>query len=195
MDKKAPVVDVCFNGDTLRRLFLPRGESVEGEVVLICDYARTSGLRSDETAILAAKVSGSGVAKCYTVLDVISDHWSVVEVPYQLVMAAKRFSAQRIYIERLQSWELIQAEMVRLAKLHGVNLGRVTFFKVDKTPLAKLNRLRKLHRLCEARAVRFTQANYINKLFHQLENLAWTKTNKCRVDDNADVLALLVTHS
>jgi phage terminase large subunit-like protein len=186
---------IKFNEDVLRRLLLPRGTAVEGETVLIIDYARESNPRNDDSAILAAKIVYDGGVKSYVILGIASDHWPILELPYQIVQGARRHSSKKIWIERLANWPLLSQEISRQAKKYGIDLGHVTFFKPSKKKAAKAERLRRFHCLCESGNVKFAWGNYTEKVFAQLVNFdCESKTNHTRRDDCADVCGLLTSH-
>jgi hypothetical protein len=207
MDQNAQPVAVCpktisptsaikFNEDTLWRLQIGK-EAIpkDGTTVIIVDYARESGPRNDESAILIANVWSVGAAKQYTIIDILSDRWSVLELPFQVVEAMKKHNATALYVERLSNWQLLSLEISRYAKKRGVDLGRVVFFAPSKRRLAKAERLKKLHRLCEANSVRFVGGkNYLNKLITQLVRFDFNRKTNISHDDVADTCGLLVTH-
>ena len=190
--------EVFFDRDKLRQLIVHNDAvpPVDSETVsvLLMDCARSSGPKSDETAILAARIKTTE-PKTYFIEDVIADRFEIVEIPYQVVKAAQRHTPSHIKIERLQNWELLQAEIIRLAVEWQINLGCLSFFKPSKKKAAKSLRIRNLHALCEVGAVRFVSGNYVEKLFTQLCNFDFeSATNKGRADDVADSASLLVTH-
>jgi len=184
-----------FTRDKLRKLIVYNDAvPADSESVLLTDCARSSGPTSDETAILAARI-GTIEPKTYFIQDVIADRFGILEIPYQIVKAAQRYAPSHIKIERLQNWELLQAEIARLAAERQIELGQMSFFKPSKKRAAKAVRMSSLHALCEAGAVRFVSGNYIDKLFTQLCDFVFdSPTNKGRPDDVADSAALLVTH-
>jgi phage terminase large subunit-like protein len=189
-----------FDLDKLRKLIIPRDgvpppNPPTTRDVLVCDYARSSGPRSDETAICAARTFLQGDVKHYYVRHVDAYRYGIREIAPAVVRMAAKYGADRVSVERLSNWELLQDAIIREAKDRSATIEHLSFFKPNKERQAKARRMSRLLTLCDAGLIHFVMGSYIDALFSQLQNFSFSSiTNHCRADDVADSVSLLVTH-
>lgn len=185
-------VAIHFDEDALKAHVIianrvPRPAIGERRVVCVWDTAHSENTQSDYSAGVAGYCHED--TRALYVLEVLADKWKDSQLAVQIVDMHFRWKPLFSEIEKFAGWELLAAEIQRVAWRKYGRTITLAWRDVENSSNAKRNRVKGLESLLTDDRLWFVEGEWLDLAFQQF--MKFTGFSKRRKDDIPDAISFL----
>jgi hypothetical protein len=176
----------------------PGGTSIR----MALDCSPTAGPQSDESAITVGhfmdveKNAEDVEVVPASLLDCIAGRWAGMALPDRVVSETEKWAAQQVFIEcyKQHGGELMVDAIKFRAEVRGVPTGHIITFSASNRANSKIRRIRRIEDQLVSNdppLLKIRLANFVDKLFSEVESFTFDPGNHGRADSCLDSLSYL----